>query len=198
VGSTEADLRAAGDRIEALLDGLRVAGGGRVWQQAEELVRLVTELYGAGLARVLDAATAGAPDGGAALVERLAADDLVASLLVLHGLHPLDLTARVEQALEEVRPYAHSHGGDLELLGIDEEEGVAFLRMVGTCDGCPSSSVTLEHAVEKAVAEVAPEIVRLEVEGAVAEPPAGVELSAPRRSGEVFVALTTKPEVART
>ncbi len=52
------------------------------------------------------------------LLDRLAADDLVASLLAVHGLHPYDVETRVARALDGVRPYLGSHGGDVELLGL--------------------------------------------------------------------------------
>ena len=104
-------------------------------------------------------------------VERLVADDLVGSLLILHGLHPLDLEARVVAALDSVRPYLGSHGGDVEVLGIDEDEGVLHLRMLGSCDGCPSSSVTLQQAVKQAIEEAAPEIVHIDVVDDTPPPP---------------------------
>ncbi len=95
----------------------------------------------------------------------LAADELVAGLLVVHGLHPYGIEERVERALEAVRPYLGSHGGDVALLGVSEE-GVVRLRLLGSCDGCPSSSVTLELAVEGAIHEAAPEVSAIEIETA--------------------------------
>jgi Fe-S cluster biogenesis protein NfuA/nitrite reductase/ring-hydroxylating ferredoxin subunit len=88
----------------------------------------------------------------------------VSSLLLLHGLHPLDLETRVAQALEQVRPYMRSHGGGVDLLEITGE-GVIRLRLEGTCHGCPSSRVTLKFAVEKAIYAAAPDAAGLEVEG---------------------------------
>src|ERR687894_1093945 len=99
--------------------------------------------------------------------EAFAEDELVTHLLLLHGLHPLDVETRVVQALEEVRPYLRSHGGNVELLGI--EGGVARLRLEGGCDGCPSSTVTLKLAIEEAVLKAAPDLERIEAEG-VTEP----------------------------
>ena len=71
----------------------------------------------------------------------------MASLLLVHGLHPYDVETRVARALDGVRPYLGSHGGDVELLGVTDD-GVVRLRLLGSCDGCPSSSVTLKLAVE--------------------------------------------------
>lgn len=154
-----ADLRAAGDRIEQLLDKLRATAPPRTYDQAEEVLRLVTDLYGGALARVLALATSVAP----ALVDDLVRDDLVASLLVVHGLHPQGLSARVEAALAQVRPFLATHGGDVELLEVDEAAGAVRLRLLGTCDGCPSSSVTLQTAVEGAIAAAAPEVTIIDV-----------------------------------
>jgi Fe-S cluster biogenesis protein NfuA len=154
--------RVVAKEIERLLDQLYASGDRRVWEPAEELVRLVTELHGAGLARVVELADS--PE----LVGRLLEDDLVSSLLLLHGLHPDDTRTRVEQGLEKVRPYVHSHGGEVELIDIDEND-VVHLRMLGSCDGCPSSAITLKTSVEQAVLDAAPEVAGIEVENL--EPP---------------------------
>jgi Fe-S cluster biogenesis protein NfuA len=154
--SDASDLRAVGDRLEVLLDDLRSSLDPRVWERVEEAVGLVTELYGGGLQRVLELVSDD-------VVERLCADDLVGSLLIVHGLHPRDLETRVLHALDSVRPYMESHGGDVEVLAIDEDEGVLHLRLLGSCDGCPSSSATLQHAVKQAIEAAAPEIVHIDV-----------------------------------
>jgi Fe-S cluster biogenesis protein NfuA/nitrite reductase/ring-hydroxylating ferredoxin subunit len=161
----DADLRATGERIEALLEASS-AGGRAARERAEELVRLVVDLYGAGLERLLEIVhESGRLDDD--LLDRLAADDLVASLLAVHGLHPDDVPTRVARALDGVRPYLGSHGGDVQFLGVTED-GVVRLRMVGSCDGCPSSAVTLTLAVETAIQAAAPEVTGIEVEEAPA------------------------------
>ena len=173
---TPIDLRVAGDRIEELIGQLESSLDARAFEHVEELVNLVTELYGGGLARILELA---GEDVG--LRDRLAADDLVASLLVLHDLHPLDLEARVRGALESVRPYLGSHGGDVEIVAVDGDEGVVILRMLGSCDGCASSSVTLELAVQQAIEEAAPEITRIEVDAPAAPGGASTPVSLGRK-----------------
>jgi Fe-S cluster biogenesis protein NfuA/nitrite reductase/ring-hydroxylating ferredoxin subunit len=157
----EPDLRATGERIEALLEA--ASAGGRVARErAEELVRLVVDLYGAGLERLLEIVhETGRLDDE--LLDRLAADELVAGLLAVHGLHPDDVGTRVARALDGVRPYLGSHGGDVELVGVTDD-GVVRLRMLGSCDGCPSSSVTLTLAVETAIQGAVPEVSAIEVE----------------------------------
>jgi Fe-S cluster biogenesis protein NfuA/nitrite reductase/ring-hydroxylating ferredoxin subunit len=156
-------LGSAGERISSLLDALG-SGGPVARDRAEELVRQVTELYGAGLERILQVLDS---QGvlGPGTVSALTSDPLVSGLLLIHGLHPVDLPGRVAGALDSVRPYLGSHGGDVELLGISEE-GVVRLRLLGSCQGCPSSSVTLKLAVEDAIETAAPEVTGIEVEEA--------------------------------
>lgn len=166
------NLRATGDRIEQLLDELQSTADPRTCNRAEELLRLVSELYGAGLARVVELAQAEAPT----LLEAMVEDDLVASLLLVQGLHPESLDNRVEAALAKVRPLLASHAGDVELLDIDPAAGAVRLRLLGSCDGCPSSPVTLQTAVERAIVEAAPEIVRIDVDQP-SQPMPGVPIS---------------------
>ena len=112
--AVEGDFRAVGERINALLDA-SASGGVVAKERAEELVRLVADLYGSGLERLLSILyELGRLDDEA--LAALAADDLVSSLLLVHDLHPYDVVTRVEQALDNVRPYLGSHGGDVELL----------------------------------------------------------------------------------
>src|SRR5271166_4583710 len=156
----EAQWRTAGDRIQTLLDSC-AASGAAAYERAQQLVREVLGLYGAGLERILQA---GDPD----LAERLATDDLVASLLLVHGLHPHDVHRRVSDALDRVRPYLGSHGGDVDLLEVTGD--TVRLAFKGSCKSCPSSAVTLELAVEDAVRAAAPEVSSIEV--VAAEPSA--------------------------
>ena len=132
---------------------------------ADELVASIMQLYGEGLERIVDALEE-APE----VRDRLVADGVVASLLLIHGLYPVSLEERVIEALDSVRPYMESHGGDVELLGI--EDGVAKMRLVGHCEGCPASEATLELAIKKALEETAPDLEGLEVQG-VKETPLG-------------------------
>ncbi|SPM37525.1 hypothetical protein MRAB57_5372 [Mycobacterium rhizamassiliense] len=162
---SETQWRTAGDRIQTLLDSC-AAGGPAAHERAQRLVREVVELYGAGLQRIM-ALSADTPG----LAERLATDDLLASLLLVHGLHPHDTRRRVADALDRVRPYLGSHGGDVELLDVVFQQGGATVRLAfqGSCKSCPSSAVTLELAVEDAVRAAAPEVCAIE---AVAAQPA--------------------------
>ncbi len=73
------------------------------------------------------------------------------SLLSMYDLAPVDDQIRVEEALDEIRPYIESHGGGLELL--DVEEGVVHVRMSGSCHGCAASAMTLRRGVEEILRE---------------------------------------------
>jgi Fe-S cluster biogenesis protein NfuA len=170
------NLRASGERIEQALAELEAIADPRALALTEEVLRLVSELYGAGLARVVEIAGEHAPG----LIDDLAADELVASLLLVQGLHPESMEARVERALTSVRPFLAQHGGDVELLAVDDELGAVKLRLLGNCDGCPSSSATLRGAVEVAITEAAPEVARVVVEE-------------PTRTNAVPISLGTKP-----
>ena len=155
----DAQWRTAGDRIQTLLDSC-AASGAAAYERAQQLVREVVGLYGAGLERIMQLA------GDPGMAERLATDDLVASLLLVHGLHPHDVHRRVSDALDRVRPYLGSHGGDVDLLEVTGD--TVRLAFTGSCKSCPSSAVTLELAVEDAVRAAAPEISSIEVVAAEA------------------------------
>ncbi len=184
----DAHWRTAGDRIQTLLDASST-GGTAARDRAESLVGEITDLYGAALQRIIRLA-------GATLTERFAADDLIASLLLVHGLHPHDTRRRIEDALDKVRPYLGSHGGDITL--IDVEDTRVRLRFAGSCKSCPSSAVTLELAVEEAIRAAAPEVDAIDVQPADAGPgmiPAESLLSRVHRNGHSSPAWHPAPEL---
>jgi Fe-S cluster biogenesis protein NfuA len=174
------------DRIEELVARIEGAADPNLRADALALVQLLLDLHRQGLTRLLEIANradasgqngaasknGAASNGAGGLIQRLANDERVAPLLMLHDLHPVDLADRVEQALEKVRPLLRSHGGDVELT--DLTDGVLKLKLEGSCHGCPSSSLTLRNAIEEAIFEFAPDITRLEVSGVVEQaPPSG-------------------------
>jgi Fe-S cluster biogenesis protein NfuA len=107
------------------------------------------------------------------LLEAAREDPFVADLLdtYLSEDEDGDPTAIVEDALEQIRPYVHSHGGEMELLGVDH--GIVTLELMGSCDGCPSSSLTLTQGVEAALRERWVGFRGLRVAGAAAPASAG-------------------------
>ncbi len=151
-------------RVEALIGDIEATADPDTRAKAVELVQSLMEFHGAGLERMMEVvAETGA--GGERLFNDFARDPLVGSLLLLYGLHPVEFETRVAAALEKVRPLLASHGGGVELLGITD--GVVRLRMQGSCQGCPSSAMTLKTAIEEAVYEAAPDVAAIEVEGVV-------------------------------
>jgi hypothetical protein len=151
------DWQSAGDRIDALI-AASASGGVVAHERAEEIARLVADVYGAGLERLLDLLH----EQGALtdpVVDALAADDLVAGLLLVHGLHPYPVETRIGQAV--------AHLG-AELVGVSPD-GVARVR-IPPADGCGTSAAALRPAIEQAIEAVAPEIFAIELE----EPPRAV------------------------
>jgi Fe-S cluster biogenesis protein NfuA len=160
------EFRVHTERVERLVRRLDSSGEPEVRAAALELVQCVIELHGAALERMIDSIAQ--TSSGEAALDKAIADDLVASVLLLHGLHPDPPETRVLRALDTVRPYLRSHHGDVEFVGL--RDGVVRLRLVGSCGSCPSSSVTLKKAIEEALYAAAPEIVEIVAEDKTAVP----------------------------
>lgn len=156
------------ERVQRLTAELERVADPAARAASEELVASVIELYGQGLERIFAAV---GESSDSELGGKLAGDGIVASLMLIHDLYPVGLAERVEEALASVRPYMESHGGNVELLGV--EQGIARIKLEGSCDGCPASSSTLELAVKSALDEAAPDLEGLVVEGAVQAPAVG-------------------------
>jgi hypothetical protein len=138
------DAEATGERVETLLAELRARCGPEAADVAEELVTCLVRLYGAGLQAVM--AIVG---DDTRLQARLIADPLIASLLLVHDLHPLDAATRVRRALGRM-------GGGAEFLGVDDA-GVAHVREGSGCGSTPA-------AIEQAVTDAAPELTGVALE----------------------------------
>ncbi len=158
------------ERIEMLIQEVAAFHDPHARATAQELVQELLNMYGEGLTRLLEL-TAETEASGIALIDTFATDELLSSLFLLHGLHPIDIETRVLEALDGVRPYLKSHGGNVEFIKI--EKGIAHLRLEGSCDGCQSSTMTLKLVIEEAIYKAAPDLDGLQVEG-VTEPPARV------------------------
>jgi Fe-S cluster biogenesis protein NfuA/nitrite reductase/ring-hydroxylating ferredoxin subunit len=154
------------DRIQELTAQLETLDDRRGQQIGEALMAAIVQMYGAGLERIVEIIDrAGA--AGEGIKRALVDDGVVASLLLIHDLYPVSLEQRVVEALERVRPYMESHGGDVELIEI--RDGVARLRLQGSCKSCAASASTLELAVRQALEEAAPDLAGMDVEGIDAE-----------------------------
>lgn len=102
------------------------------------------------------------------LLEQASADPVAGELLDLYDLVPRPPHHQVERALEGIRPYIQSHGGQLEVLAVDG--GVVRVRLAGACAGCSGSAMTLRRGVEAALREGYAGFERMDVEEPVAEP----------------------------
>ena len=146
------------ERIDELVLKLETGADADVRDTAKELLQALMAFHGAGLERLLSLVRDGG--GGQAMLDQFTRDELVRSLLLLYGLHPVDVETRVLEALEKTRPYLRSHGGNVELVGV-EADGTVRLRMQGSCHGCPSSAVTLKLAIEQAIRDAAPDVTEI-------------------------------------
>lgn len=171
------------DRVQELVARVEALDDVHARKTAHELLDALLELYGDGLERIVHALDE-AGDPGAKVKDALVSDGVVASLLMIHGLYPVDLETRVNEALERVRPYMDSHGGGVEVLGLEDD--VLRLRLHGSCDGCPSSASTLELAIKKELEEAAPDLLGIEVEGVV-------EQQQPSFSGKSLTVVSSAP-----
>lgn len=160
----DARLRAESAELARLLEELREMVVPAAWLRVEQIVRRIVALYAAGLARLIDhARTAGArgPDLDDLLVE----DPLVASLLVLHGLHPLPTEERIRRVLESLRSQLGLAEGALVNVELDEA-GILRLRASTGLGGGAMSSRVAEGIVRRAIEAAAPEVSAIEIANA--------------------------------
>jgi Fe-S cluster biogenesis protein NfuA/nitrite reductase/ring-hydroxylating ferredoxin subunit len=195
--TTTADTGQLVERVQDLQARLEACGESAARDVAEELVSAVVQMYGAGLERIVESLHQDG-DGGARIAATLADDPLVATLLLIHDLHPVPLEQRVQSALDSVRPYMESHGGNVELLSL--RDGIARIHLRGSCSDCAASSVTLELAIKQALEDAAPDLEGLEVEGVAAQTAGGSGLpmvtgsaSTPTTGIELPVVMSTPP-----
>lgn len=168
------NTRAAGARVEQLLAQLRSGPDPRAAAVAEDLVRCLVRLYGAGLERIVQIV-------GAERAADLCADPLVESLLLVHDLHPLDTVTRVRRALDSARSALGSSARDVAYRGI-ADDGVVRVLLIRTGCGCGSSLAAVRETIGSAIRQAAPEVPGVEVEVA-AEPPPAPLLRIARRPG---------------
>ena len=156
------DFRNRLQHLEALLQDLDGVVDPAAQARIRDIIQTLLEFHGMGLARMLDhISKAGEP--GQSILHAIGDDDLTGNLLVLHGLHPLDVETRIRLALDKVRPSLQSQGGDVELVSI--REGSVRLRITSSGHGCHSTGAKLKQAVEDAVLAKAPDITAMQIDG---------------------------------
>jgi len=156
------ELAQEGRRVQEIVEKIDALPDPATRRMLQDCLESVLGFYGHGLSRILQIIAKAGPEGEA-IRAALLRDGGVAGLLLIHGLHPVPLETRLCEALDKVRPYMKSHGGDVELLGLEND--FARLRLRGHCETCPSSTVTLELAVRHAIEEACPDLAGFEVEG---------------------------------
>jgi Fe-S cluster biogenesis protein NfuA len=166
-------------RVEELIASVESWPDAKVRETALELVQTLMDFHGAGISQMMEL-TAAAGAAGYAIFDGFEKDDLVSNLLMLYGVHPVPLEDRIDRAIDSVRPSLNLHEGDVEVLSI--LGGVVTLRLKGSCNGCPSSALTLKHTIEEAIYTAAPDVTAIEVEGSVAAVPTNgfVQIEKPR------------------
>ena len=163
--------------IETLVGKLENATDPELKAAAKDLVQAIMELHGAGLARMLELVHDARGESADGLIDRFGRDELVRSLLLLHGLHPQDLRTRVVQALEGLNGELHSHNAKAELIFIDD--GAVVVHFQAKSAGCGSTAASLQARVEAALLDAAPDASSILVKD--------VSLSSP---DSVFIPLT--------
>jgi hypothetical protein len=144
--------------VESLIRQIEAAGDPNIRMAAREMVQLVMELHGAGLERILEILRANG-QAGQSVLDTLGRDDLVSSLLVLYGLHPLGMEERVRQAIDKANRQMRSAGAAVEMIGM--EDGAVHLRLKKN-----GQAPALREAIEAAIYEAAPDIASLAIDGA--------------------------------
>jgi Fe-S cluster biogenesis protein NfuA len=153
--ATQPEFQKQLQSIEKLLAGIEAVEDPRVTTDVRELLQIVMDLHGAGIERMLELIRAEG-ESGESLVSKIGRDDLAGSLLVLYGIHPVTLEARITEAVESARRRLRSREGEVELLSM--EDGAVRLRLSAGKHSCGSTAQALKEIVEDAVYGMAPDV----------------------------------------
>lgn len=179
-------MNSHGTRIQQLLEEIEALPTPSTRELVHEFMEATLAFYGQGLGRILQVIRESGVEGPK-VYQHLINDKVVRGLLLIHDLHPADLETRLRDALNQVRPYLQSHGGNVELISLTGQS--ARLRLQGTCKSCASSAVTLELAIRNAIEEACPDLAGFEVEGVAQEIATSSVPQAPERSKPNWTAL---------
>jgi Fe-S cluster biogenesis protein NfuA len=150
--------------IEQLIRKVESTSDPGLRETVQKTVQLLMDIHGGALERMM-AIVFQAGDVGQQIIGRFDRDDAVRSLLLLYGLHPLDLETRVLRAIENLGPSLRAHHASAELLSVSE--GVVRVRLSGGT-GCGAAAI--KSAVEDAIYEAAPDVAELVLESAAEAP----------------------------
>ncbi|MBI5530685.1 MAG: NifU family protein [Candidatus Doudnabacteria bacterium] len=65
---------------------------------------------------------------------------------------------KIQKIIDKIRPRLQADGGDMELIDVDEKQGIVKVRLVGACAHCPMSRITLKQGVESEIKKAVPEV----------------------------------------
>lgn len=164
------DIREGIQRIGVLVQEIESIADPAIRAATKNLVQSLMDLHGAALEKTLDIVSESG-EAGMAIIERLGRDPLVSNLLVLYGLHPEDIEARVARAVDRIRPQLRKQGCEVELVGVDE--GVIRLQVETGPHTCGSTAKTLQATIEEAMYDAAPDLMSLMIEGFEEKPASG-------------------------
>jgi Fe-S cluster biogenesis protein NfuA len=189
--SNQDDFQQKARSIETLVRKLEESSDPALRRAAQDLVQAVMELHGAGLERMLEIVQ-NTGDPGQTIIQQLGRDEVVRSVLLLYGLHPLDLRERVTQALEGTGAFLKSNGASAELASIDDG-GVVTVHFQAKQGGCGSSAAAVKSRIEGAIQDFAPDAASIVVEDTTVTPltGAGFVSIAELQSGLTMAALST-------
>jgi Fe-S cluster biogenesis protein NfuA/nitrite reductase/ring-hydroxylating ferredoxin subunit len=119
-----------------------------VQEKVFEMLQALDRLHREGIWRLVNLLKL---EGQTELIDRASEDEAIKTLLLLYDLLPGDPLLQVEKALDSIRPYLHTHGGEVEVL--DVVDGVVHLSLVGSCQGCAGSDITLQRGIETVLRE---------------------------------------------
>jgi nitrite reductase/ring-hydroxylating ferredoxin subunit/Fe-S cluster biogenesis protein NfuA len=149
----EEDFQALAERVDRVLDSIKgLPEDARM--KAMELKKAIEAFHEHALRKLVRMFRE--TDAGKELLLKAVEDPSIYAMFLMHGIIKQDMFTRVAAALEEVRPYMRSHGGDVELVKVEEK--TVYVRLQGACSGCSLSAVTLKNGVEEAIKARIPEI----------------------------------------
>lgn len=194
--ATDKDLQQRVQKIGEMVERIESIADPNTRAIVQELLESLMALHGAGLLRILEiVSAAGTP--GEAVICNCAQDELVSSLLLLYGLHPDDLRARVTRALEKVRHDLDRQNATAELLSISEEGGVRVrLRVKST--GCGSSATLIKAKLEASLQNAAPDAVSIAVELVDSDLTSSSFISVAQLQGHQDLPLLSRPRAERS
>lgn len=163
----DAEMQTSIEQIEGLVRQAENISDPVARSLSTQLVQSLMTLHGAAFERMLEIVHSSG-EAGQRAIEEMSRDELVRSLLLLYGLHPVDLRTRISEAVEKAGPQLRSQGGGIESYEVSES-GVVTLRIAANSHACRSSAGHLQSAIEQAVYEAAPDVAGIVFEGSESE-----------------------------